>query len=207
MAGFGKFSDGESKNLSPPMAKHPGIVLWTIGLGYGIFIDPLFRKSIYSNQWLFAMLYLVASALVLPVLFLVVPMGVSAALKERKTEGLPYLTYEEWAAKSRWAAREAERDTVQTRSDLQETLKSHDKLPETDYLTEEEMNGWELEYCYRETYLCERIAELNRKGTESQSELLTCSKNRERTERILLIALVSVVAIIVVLVRYVLRPW
>lgn len=184
--------DGSSGGISSPMMNHPGIMLWSIGVGYEIFFDPSFSECVYAGHWAEVAWRLTVIAFFFPLLFWGVPFAVSAAIPRDQGDG--QVTYMEWERKSRWVEINEKNDFDHMRIILKETLKDRDSLSGSDHLTEQDKANWDIEYTYREMYLFERLAEIDRKKLTPKPKFVSRFKNQERAERIWLVAVVLAVA-------------
>lgn len=200
MSGFGKFGDGETRNLDSPLIDHPGIMIWAIGLGYEIFVDPSFKRCIYAGVWWEIALRLTVVALLLPALFLVVPFAISSVVANRKTGDL--LTYSEWIMQSGWADAYNEHGVVDLHRELNYVLQCREELRDVNHLTDEEMRAQEREYQYRVRFLCDRISSRVGKDDPVYPDWLSWVKDKILAERIWLVGLVAVIAGVAVCCMY-----
>lgn len=200
MARFGKFDDGEAGSIESPLLRHPWITLWSIGLGYGIFVDPSFKACIYAGKWVDAVIYLSVGAFLLPFFFLAIPVGVSAGFVGREKQDP--LSFCEWVNKSRWVSAMADRDIAELRQTLDETMKNHDEVYGLNYLTEREKKEWDLEYRYREMYICNRISAIVDDEVRGRVAFLDRFKDRNRAETIWLVVLVAAIAGVAIYASY-----
>lgn len=198
MSKFGKFDNGESHDISFHLLEHPFLMLWAIGLGYEIIVDPAFKKAIYSGDWLLVAMY-IAFAFWPPFLFLCIPVAVTSVLWQSKSE---FLAYDEWRQKSGWLPMAGELKEDQLLKELQEAVANREKLPDLDYLNEEERQKWDREYRYRERFLCGRLVAISEDEVEAGPKFLRRFKSRQLAEQILFGAVIAAIASLLIWAMY-----